>query len=111
MSHRLPATVLSAALLLHAIPVLTVGQDSSQGTRKVVLRVTPQYPLMARNMNIRGSVKLEALVATNGSVKSVEVKGGHPLLVQSAQNAIREWKFEPTARETREPIEIKFNPE
>jgi len=48
------------------------------------------------------------VVAANGSVKSVEVKGGHPLLAQSAQNAVREWKWEPAAHETREPLEIKF---
>ena len=81
------------------------------GTRKVVTRVTPQYPGMARSMSIRGSVKLEAVVAPNGTVKSVEVKGGHPLLAQAAQNAIHEWKFEPAPRETREAIEIKFTPE
>jgi outer membrane biosynthesis protein TonB len=42
-------------------------------------------------------------------VKSVEVKGGHPLLAPAAQEAIRNWKFEPAPHETRETIEVKFN--
>jgi len=60
-------------------------------------------------MKISGNVKLEAIVAPNGSVKSVEVKGGHPLLAQTAQDAIREWKWEPTSHETHEIIEVKFD--
>jgi len=111
MSRCFPVVVVSIALLFHAHPVLSSGQDATVGTRKVITRVTPQYPGMARSMSIRGSVKLEAVVAPNGTVKSVEVKGGHPLLAQAAQNAIHEWKFEPAPRETREAIEIKFTPE
>ena len=111
MWRRFPVAALFVAFLLSANTVPSPAQEASLGTRKVVNRVTPQYPSMARNMNIRGSVKVEAVVTPNGVVKSVEVKGGHPLLAQSAQNAIREWKFEPAPHETRETIEIKFNPE
>jgi TonB family protein len=111
MWRRFSVAALFFALLVSAHPVPCSAQEASPGTRKVVNRVTPQYPSMARNMNIRGSVKIEAVVAPNGTVKSVEVKGGHPLLAQAAQNAIREWKFVPAPRETRETIEIKFNPE
>ncbi len=59
-------------------------------------------------MRIEGSVKADVLVAPNGTVKSVEIKGGHPLLVQSAQNALREWEWEPAPHETHEIIELKF---
>jgi len=86
------------------------AQETSDGTRKVVSRVTPQYPAIARTMSIRGSVKVEALVAPNGTVKSLDVKGGHPVLAQAAQIAIRQWKWEPSPHETTELIEIKFNP-
>jgi TonB family protein len=61
-------------------------------------------------MNIQGTVKAEVLVAPNGTVKSVEVKGGHPLLAQSAQNALREWTWEPAPHETHEIVELKFVP-
>jgi outer membrane biosynthesis protein TonB len=62
-------------------------------------------------MNLRGSVKADALVEPNGVVKSVEVKGGHPVLVRAAQSAIYKWKWAPAAHETREPIEVKFDPQ
>ncbi len=61
-------------------------------------------------MNLRGNVKAEAVVEPNGVVKSVEVKGGHPVLVRAAQDAIYKWKWAPATRETREPIEVRFDP-
>lgn len=61
-------------------------------------------------MNIRGTVKVEARVAPNGVVKSVEVKGGHPLLTQSAVTAVGHWKFEAAPHESKELIEIRFDP-
>ena len=111
MGRYLPVAVLLTAFAVGSFPISSFGQETSPGARKVVSRVMPQYPGMARSMNIRGSVKLEAVVTPNGAVKSVEIKGGHPLLVQAAENAIREWKFEPAAHETHENIEIKFNPQ
>jgi TonB-like protein len=53
-------------------------QDQTETTRKIVNRVTPAYPEMARSMNLRGSMKAEVVVAPNGTVKLVDVKGGHP---------------------------------
>jgi TonB family protein len=69
------------------------------------------YPTLAQSMNIRGIVKVEAQVAPNGTVKTVVVKGGHPMLAQSAVTAVGHWKFEPGLRETKELIEIKFDPQ
>ncbi len=84
--------------------------QGANDARKIVSRVTPQYPQMARTMNLAGNVKAEAVVEPNGAVKSVEVKGGHPLLVRAAQDAIYKWRWVPAAHETREPIEVKFEP-
>lgn len=84
-------------------------QEQTEG-RKIVNRVTPQYPEMARTINLSGIVKAEALVGANGVVKSIEVKGGNAVLVRAAQNAIYKWKWAPAAHETRESIEVKFDP-
>jgi TonB family protein len=95
-------------------PFFTVSRaqdEQADSKRKVVNRVLPIYPAMARTINLRGSVKIEAVVATNGTVKLVEIKGGHPLLAQAAESAIRKWKWEPATHETREPIEVKFDPQ
>jgi hypothetical protein len=61
-------------------------------------------------MNLRGSVKAEAVVQPNGMVKSVEIRGGHPVLVEAAQRAIYKWRWAPAAHESRELIEVGFDP-
>jgi membrane protein involved in colicin uptake len=55
-------------------------------------------------------VKVEAVVAPDGSAKTVEIKGGHPLLAQAAHDAVQKWKWVPAPKQTRELIEVKFNP-
>ena len=89
-----------------AVPV----QEESASSRKVTTKVAPRYPALCRTLKINGSVKVEALVAPNGTVKSLEVKGGHPVLAEAAQNAVRQWKWEAAAHETHESIELRFNP-
>jgi TonB family protein len=90
--------------------VSALAQQEETSGRKVVNRVVPKYPEMARVMNLKGSVKVDALVAANGTVKTVTVKGGNPVLVQAAENAIRKWRWQSAAHETVEPIEFKFDP-
>lgn len=104
------AWMLSLAATLMFASIFSLAQDSA-GTRKVLIKTAPIYPTIARSMNIRGVAKIEAVVSPNGTVKSVAVKGGHPMLAQSAATAVGHWKFEPAAHETKELIEIKFDPE
>src|SRR5437870_315834 len=77
--------------------------------RKVVNKVKPAYPVLARQMNVTGTVKLEVVIAANGSIKSVKPIGGHPLLIQSASDALRKWRYAPGA-ETTTIVEFQFNP-
>lgn len=94
------------------VPVFGAGQEgSSQTNRKVISRVVPTYPDLARTMNVKGIVRLEALVVSNGTVKSVKTIGGHPLLVQAAERAVLKWKWERAERESNEVIELRFNPD
>jgi TonB family protein len=88
-------------------PIASRGQDSPT-KRKVNHRVLPDYPKIARDMNITGKVKLEAVVEPDGHVKTVRPVGGSPLLVQSAEQALRNWKFETGPKETTEIIEFDF---
>lgn len=108
LSWRKSTSFLLLCALFAAAPAFVHSQDSTEGTRKVLTKVTPKYPAIARKMNITGIVRIEALVALNGTVKGVSVKGGHPLLAQAAQDSIREWKWEPSSHETHELIEVKF---
>jgi TonB family protein len=102
--------VLLAAIFV-LVPTRSQAQDAAEGVRKILVKTSPVYPTLARSMNIHGVVKVEALVLPNGTVKSVDVKGGHPLLTQSAVTAVGHWRFEPAAHETRELIEIRFEPQ
>jgi TonB family protein len=89
---------------------VAAAQDQGPGPRKVVSRVTPTYPSIARNMNLTGVVKLDVLVSTNGSAKSIQVAGGNPLLAQSAEVAVRLWKWEKSDHESTEHVEVTFAP-
>ena len=86
-------------------------QSTSEAVRTVIRRTEPRYPDIAKRMNIAGTVKLFVTVAADGKVKSVEPAGGHPLLIEAARQAIAEWKFAPGGGETRELIELHFNPQ
>jgi protein TonB len=98
------------ACVVALISFCLYGQDSPANARAVVKKVQPQYPVLAQRM-IKGNVKLEVLVEPDGSVKSLNTKGGHPLLVQAAQDAIRQWKWQPASHETLESVEVRFNPQ
>ncbi|HEV2730445.1 MAG TPA: energy transducer TonB [Terriglobales bacterium] len=113
MTHRSAFALLVLLWAAALIPGHSLAQQQEEQTaskRKVVNRVVPAYPQLARTMNLKGTVRIEALVAPNGVVKSVSVKGGHPVLVQAAENAIQKWRWEPATRETHEPIEVSFDP-
>jgi TonB family protein len=84
--------------------------EASPAQRKVVAKVTPAYPALARTMNLTGMVKLEALVQPNGTVKAVQIKGGNPVLAQAAESAVRGWKWEKSDHDTTETLEIHFTP-
>ena len=93
-----------------SIPSVCAQTDQTNSNRKVINKVLPTYPRLAREMNLTGTVKLEVLVGGNGSAKSIEVKGGSPVLVQSAEDALRSWRWEKADRETTELVEFNFKP-
>src|ERR1700687_5129889 len=72
------------------------GQQSSiESGHKVVRKVEPVYPQVAKRLNLGGTVKVLAVVAPDGSVKKVEPVGGSPVLVQAAESAVAKWKYVP----------------
>jgi protein TonB len=100
----------SGLLLLACVLALPLGALAQDAGRKRIRDPKPYYPPLARNMNLAGTVRLEAVVAPNGSVKTVDIKGGNPLLAQAAQFTVREWKWEKTDHETTEIVEVRFSP-
>lgn len=97
-------------ILILALGSAVAQDENSSAARKLVKSPKPPYPALARSMNLAGTVRLEALVEPNGSVKSVEIKGGNPLLAQTAQFAVREWKWEKAEHATTQLLEVRFAP-
>lgn len=98
--------LVTAGILL--TPRATMAQQDAGVKRKVSHRVVPDYPSIAREMNITGKVKIEATVEPDGHVKATRAVGGSPLLVESAEKALKNWKFEAGSKETIEIVEFDF---
>jgi TonB family protein len=99
--------VLAGAMLLSPSAWSQRGSNDD-GARKVKSRVAPVYPELARRMLVTGKVKIEVVIAPNGTVKRTRVVGGHPLLVNPAIDAVKEWKFNTGAEETTQIIVVEF---
>jgi len=72
---------------------------------KLVNRVQPMYPPLARQTRISGTVKLHAIIGKDGTVQQLNVESGHPLLVQAALDAVRQWRYQPTLLNG-EPVDV-----
>jgi len=80
----------------------------ADGNRKAVASPKPVYPQMAKDMRLHGAVKIEIVIAANGQVRETKALGGHPVLVQAALAAVKDWKFEAGSSESVQVIEFKF---
>jgi protein TonB len=96
----------SAAVLM---PKASAQESSTEANkRKVRSKVVPDYPPLAKQMNVTGKVKIETTIAADGHVVNTKVIGGSPLLVNAALDALKKWRFEPAAKDTTETIEFEF---
>jgi len=72
---------------------------------KLLRRVAPPYPQIARQARIAGVVEIDAIIATDGTIRSIQVLSGHPLLVKAAIDAVKQWSYTPTLLNG-EPVEV-----
>ncbi len=78
--------------------------DAKQ-SRKLKSGQPPEYPELARKMNIKGTARVMVTIAPDGIVKEVKEVGGHPLLIDALVRAVKKWKYEPASKES--VIEVK----
>jgi len=114
MSVKLRVLVVSIGLVLTlagaaVAPPKTSAQEVEAGKRRIVTKVTPAYPPLARQMNVAGRVKIEVTVSADGRVTSTRVIGGSPMLVVASLEAAKKFQFEPGPRETTEIVEFQFD--
>jgi protein TonB len=81
-----------------------VSQGVSQGL--LIRKVQPAYPPLARSARIQGTVVLQALIGKDGSIQNLRVVSGHPMLTNSALEAVRQWKYKPYYLNG-EPVEVE----
>ncbi len=63
--------------------------------QNLVKKVEPIYPPLAKQVRIQGKVKVQVVISKTGMVESVNVVSGHPLLVQAAIDAVKQWQYKP----------------
>jgi len=88
-------------------------QMSANASEVVSSPVRPNYPLLARQMKVQGSVILQALISKDGAIQNLRVVSGPHILASAAQDAVRQWHFKPhfegsEAVETQAKITVNF---
>jgi TonB family protein len=86
-----------------ALPPPPVGQEKPKTVyvaridpAKLIHRVEPVYPILARQTGRSGRVELHAIVATDGTIKSLQIVAGDPFFYISAKEAVSQWRYTPT---------------
>jgi TonB family protein len=105
----LPVLVCAGASIVLPRPRSSAQQDEPDVLRKVVNKVAPVYPELARKLSLHGVVKLVVVVAPDGKVVHTEVVGGNPVLTQAAVDAVRRWRYEPASQQTQGVVELRFD--
>jgi len=82
---------------------IRVGGNVQQA--KLVNQPKPVYPPLAKQARIQGTVRFNAIIGRDGAIANLTVVSGHPLLVPSALEAVRQWKYQPTLLNG-EPVEV-----
>lgn len=109
-SHRLLILLSAGILLTSNFAVLKAGAQPSQtqsSSRKAKLSPPPEYPELARKLNIQGLARVLVTAAPDGKVVAVKELGGNPILVSALVQAVKKWKYEPADHASE--IEVKFD--
>ena len=80
---------------------------------KIIRRVIPTYPALARQARVQGTVKLLGVINTEGRIEKLQVISGHALLIKAAVDAVKQWTYRPTLLsgqpvEVMAPIDVNF---
>jgi TonB family protein len=116
MKFRMSLASLGLAIILTGslvvLPLRAFAQDAAPevvAKRKVKTKVAPDYPDLAKRMNVTGHVKIEVTISAEGKITNTKIVGGNPILVNSSIEALKKWHFEPGPKQTSEIIEFEFN--
>jgi len=71
----------------------------------LIHRVQPDYPALAKQMRVQGPVALAAVISKDGAIERLHALSGHPMLIPSAMNAVKQWRYRPYILNG-DPIEV-----
>lgn len=83
---------------------LRVSQGVAEGN--LLRKIEPQYPQMAKVAHIQGDVILAATISKSGTIENLHQVSGHPILVQAAMEAVKQWRYKPYLLNG-EPVEVE----
>ena len=72
---------------------------------KLIRQPKPSYPPLAKQARIQGTVRFNAIIGKDGTIQNLTLVSGHPLLVPSATEAVKQWVYQPTLLNG-EPVEV-----
>ena len=72
----------------------------------LIRRIEPQYPVIAKQIHLEGTVILNAVISRDGNIERVDVASGPALLALAARDAVRQWKYRPYFLNG-EPVEVE----
>ena len=93
------------ALMVIGAPIRCHAADSA---RAVIHTTRAVYPELAKRMRVQGQIVLMVTVLPSGKVADMRVESGHPLLVNAAEDAVRQWQFASGAETTTAQVKVDF---
>lgn len=89
--------------------------SQAEAMSAVVTKVAPEYPVIARQLHIAGSVTIEVVIAESGTVENVSAVSGNPVLTKPAMETLKKWKFKPFTADgqpvkAQAQISVEFKP-
>lgn len=86
-------------------PIQRIRVGGNMASTRIVRRIQPEYPSIAREERLQGTVKLHAIIAKDGTVQHLRVVKGYCSLSDAAVKAVRQWRYSPTLLNG-EPVEV-----
>jgi len=83
---------------------LRISSGVAEGN--LINKVEPPYPQMAKIAHVQGDVVLQALISKSGAIENLRAVSGHPILIQAAMDAVRQWRYKPYLLNG-EPVEVE----
>jgi protein TonB len=112
--ENMPASVPGKPLAPHpTTPSAPLRVGGTVQMAKLIHKVIPEYPPLAKSARISGVVHLLGIIAKDGTIRNLQLIGGHPMLSRAAIDAVEQWVYEPTLLngepvEVIAPIEVSF---